>query len=346
MAKTLVISLQGIGNALLALPAAEALRRAGDDVTLLALSPRLRPVLAHAPMLREIILAGDARYRGWRGRLRLLTELRRRRFDRAVFSFPSGRNSYRLARLAGIPQRVGHDYPELGRVARHLTIGVAPLRQGHDLEQNLQLVGLLAPKPDVATLWPPLVIPPELIEKGRQYLDAQKLDPCARYVGLHTGSDGLWVEKRWPEHHFARVAEAVYAKYGLPAIVFDGPAEPGSGRRVARAASSPVHALDGWGDLGDAWGLLAACDLFVSNDSGLMNLAAASGLPTVAVFGPSEAHRTRPFGPRGRAVITDRPCAPCYGLGRFAGCPHEYDPCLAEIAPERVLAAIDELIGR
>jgi glycosyltransferase involved in cell wall biosynthesis len=101
---------------------------------------------------------------------------------------------------------------------------------------------------------------------------------------------------------------------------------------VARAASSPVHALDGWGDLGDAWGLLAACDLFVSNDSGLMNLAAASGLPTVAVFGPSEAHRTRPFGPRGRAVITDRPCAPCYGLGRFAGCPHEYDPCLAEIA--------------
>jgi len=346
MARTLVVSLQGIGNALLALPLAEALRRGGDDVTLLALSPRLRPVLAHAPMVSEFIAAGDPQYRGWRGRVRLIVDLRLRRFDRAVFSFPAGKNSYRLIRLAGIRQRIGHRYREVGRSARLLTIALAPLRKGHDLEQNLQLAEALGLEHNTAALWPPLTIPAALAEKGRAYLAAQGLDPQARYVGLHTGCDGQWIEKRWPEHHFARVAEALAEKYGWPAIVFDGPAEPGSGRRVARAASSPVHALDGWGDLADAWGLMAACELFVSNDSGLMNLAAASGLPTVAVFGPSEAHRTRPFGPRGRAVVTVRPCAPCYGLRRYRGCPHEYFHCLADLAPERVLAAVDELMAR
>ncbi len=346
MGRTLVVSLQGIGNALLALPLAEALRRTGDEIAFLTLSPRLQPVIARAPMIREAIFAGDDIYQGWAGRRRLWREVGRRHFDRAVFSFPSGRNSYRLVRLACVPQRIGHAYPEVGRTSRWLTVALDPLRRGHDFEQNLQLAAYLGAPTDIASLWPILPVPVDLAERGRQYLAEHGFDPQARYLGLHTGCDGQWVEKRWPERHFARVAEAVYREYGLPAIVFDGPGEPGSGRRVMRAATSPVHALDGWGDLADAWGLLAVCDLFVSNDSGLMNLAAAAGVPTVAVFGPSEAHRTRPFGPLGRAVITDRTCAPCFGLGRYPGCPHEYFPCLADLPPERVLAAVNELMKR
>jgi len=346
MANTLVISLQGIGNALLALPLVEALHRAGDHTTLLALSPRLRPLVERAPMIDDFIAAGDAQYSGFAGRWRLLGELRHHRFDRAVFSFPSGKRAYLLARLAGIPQRIGHRYDEIGRGYRHLTQSFEPLRKGHDLEQNLQLAESLGLEHRAAELWPTLSVPDELQQRARDYLAKNGLDPQARYVGLHTGCDGRWIEKRWPEKYFSATAAAVYEQYGLPALVFDGPGEPGSGLKVKRLCKTPVHALDGWGDLADAWGLLGCCDLFISNDSGLMNLAAACGVPTVAVFGPSQVHRTRPFGPHGRAVVTERTCAPCYGLGRYAGCPYEYNHCLTHLSPTRVTAAIDELMKR
>jgi len=90
--------------------------------------------------------------------------------------------------------------------------------------------------------------------------------------------------------------------------------------------------------------VLFCCKFVASNDSGLMNLAAASGIPTVAVFGPSQPHRTRPFGPRGRAVITDRTCAPCYGLGPYSGCPFPEEHCLQAVAPEQVFDAIVDLV--
>jgi ADP-heptose:LPS heptosyltransferase len=344
--RTLAVSLQGLGNAFLTLPLAKALAAAGDAVTLLTLSPRGLPALARAPFLDDALAAGDPAWRGAAGRWRLLRELRCRRFDRAVFSFPSGANAYRFVRLTGIPARYGHAYPEVGRAAGHLTHAVVPLRQGHDLDQNLQLAAALGLPHNAADLWPILTIPPDAIDRAQAWLTKKCWDPHARYLGLHTGCDGQWAEKRWPAEHFAALAEKIYAQYGLPALVLDGPAEAGSGRQVARLAKSPVLAMDGYGDLADAWGLMALCDLFVANDSGLMNLAAASGVPTVAVFGPSQVWRTRPYGPRGRAVVAGRTCVPCFGLGPYAGCPFPYHHCLTYVSVDRVAAAAGELLAR
>ena len=341
---TLVISLQGIGNALLALPLAKALRATGDHVTLLTLSPRAVPVLAHASFVDRVVAAGEAQFQGAAGRWRLVRHLRALRCDRAVFSYPSGANAYRLARLAGIPERVGHRFAELGGAWRHLTTALTPLRGAHDLEHNLQLAAHLGAAADAASLWPILTPPARLQDKARQHLAEHGFDPLALHLGLHTGCDGQFVEKRWPEHHFARLAERVHAKYGRKAVVLDGPAEPGSGKKVAHLAATPVHALDGWGDLADAWALAFCCKVVVSNDSGLMNLAAAAGVPTVAVFGPSQVHRTRPYGPRGRAVVTDRTCAPCFGLGPYAGCPFPHAHCLDAVTPDAVFRAVEELL--
>ncbi len=344
--RTLIVSLQGIGNALLALPLARAAHEAGGKVDLLTLSPRAVAVLSAAPFLGEVIAAGDPQYAGPAGKLRLVRELRRRNYDRALFSFPSGANSYRLARAAGIPARVGHRYPQVGRAWRHLTDALPQMQRAHDLDHNLALAKHLGLPHDPASLWPVFTPPARLQDKARNFLVEHGFDPLKLYLGLHPGCDGQWVEKRWPESHFARLAELAYEKYGVSAIVLDGPAEPGTGKKIARLAKTPVLALDGWGDLADAWGMLYCCEVLVSNDSGLMNLAAASDLPTVAVFGPSEVHRTRPYGPRGRAVRTDRACAPCYGLGPYPGCPFPHSHCLGAIKPERVLAAVTEVLGR
>ena len=342
--RELLVSLQGIGNGLLALPLAAALRRGGSDVTMLVYSPRLVSVLRYAPMVSGVIAADEPNYRGLTGRRRLVAELRRRGFDRAVFAFPSGRAAYHLIRLADIRERIGHAYPEVGRTARWLTQALTPLRKGHDLDQNLQLAEELGLEHRASHLWPILEIPEEIKEKGRAYLEGAGLDPNAQYLGLHPGGDGRWVEKRWPADHFAKIAELVYEKYRFPAIVFDGPAEAGAGLLIKRRAKSPVHALDGWGNLADAWSLMAFCSVFVANDSGLMNLACASGLPVAAVFGPSEVHRTRPYGARGRAIVSDRTCAPCFDLGRYPGCPYPYHHCMPGIEPRKVFETIEDLL--
>jgi ADP-heptose:LPS heptosyltransferase len=168
--RSLVVSLQGIGNALLALSLAKALHDAGDEVALLTLSPRALPLLQHAPQLNVVIAADAPMFRGAAGRARLLFELRRRRFDRAAFSFPSGANAYRLIRLAGVPQRFGHKYPEVGRASRLLTEALVPLRRGHDVDQNLQLAAALDLAHDPATHWPVLPIPNQRRDAARSYL--------------------------------------------------------------------------------------------------------------------------------------------------------------------------------
>ena len=333
-----IFCLQGAGNAFLSLPLAEALKIRWPEAktTLLLTSGRVGDVCIEHAGVDQVLLTGKSR-------LSLLGRLRKERFDLAVFAFPAGFRSHLLAWAAGIPSRTGHRIP--GRRSFALTTEVAVLDQAHDLEQNRQLAQALGASLNPETLWPPLApICAHAVERARRYLTEAGLDPDARYLGIHPGSDSRFVEKRYPPERFAQVAEAIHEKFGLSAIVFDGPAEPGTGKQIVRAAQTPVHPLDGWGDLVDAWGLISVCDLFVSNDSGLMNLAEASGVPTVAVFGPSQMHRTRPF--LGRAVKSDWDCSPCYSLSRYPGCPSREGSCLDDLDPALVIEAAQKVLAR
>lgn len=336
--KILLICLQGAGNAILTLPLAQGLktRWPESELTLLVSGDRIGNVCLSYPAVDRYIAAQGPQ-------VALMTSLRKARYDLAVFAFPCGFRSHLLAWTAGIKQRVGHRIP--GRRAFRLTTEVQPVSQAHDLEQNEQLAVALGATTPLDRLWPPLRdIPPAYVERGKRYLEKNGLDPDARYLGIHTGSDPRFVEKRFLPESFARVAEAIHADFGLPALVFDGPSEPGSGLRVKRSAQAPVHALCGWGDLCDAWGLMAVCDLFVSNDSGLMNLAEASGIPTIGIFGPSQVHRTRPYG--GRTVCSDWPCSPCYSLTRYAGCPFSDRHCLEDLSWKDIVETAGKVLER
>ncbi|MCB1152867.1 glycosyltransferase family 9 protein [bacterium] len=344
--RALIVSLQGIGNNLLALPLAASLRLAGyERVEMLVTSPRAATLLTTHPAVDDTLASNAASFAGLKGRGRLVAELRRRRYDTAVLAYPSGEKSILLTALADIPVRIGLAHWTLGAAQRLLTHSEPADHGLHDLEHNAALARLAGASTDMNAHWPPFLPSHGAVNNARRFLRDNGFDPAARYVGMHPGSDGHFIEKRWPEYHLARFAERMHRTRGLATIVFDGPSERGAGRRIANLAATPVLPMDGWGDLADALGLLAFCDLFVSNDSGLMNLAAASGVPTVAVFGPSVVSRTRPWGPRRTAVVAERPCVPCYDLGPYSGCVHPTRMCLADLSPERVALAVDDVLG-
>ncbi|WP_413206297.1 glycosyltransferase family 9 protein [Rhodospirillum sp. A1_3_36] len=126
---------------------------------------------------------------------------------------------------------------------------------------------------------------------------------------LALGPVANWVTKTWPAGHFVELARRLTAPGGplpgAPIVLLGGP-----GEREAipplRAALSDLTVLDlvGEGSLLDAQAVLERCALFVGNDSGLMHMAAASGIPTLGLFGPSPDHLYGPWGPKTALVRT------------------------------------------
>lgn len=127
---------------------------------------------------------------------------------------------------------------------------------------------------------------------------------------LAVGPTANWPGKQWPGDRFVAVIAALTGPGGIldgaRVAVFAGPDETEAARDVT-AALPPDRCIDlaGQVDLPTAYACLARADLFVGNDSGLMHLAAASGTPTLGLFGPSREELYAPWGPNCATVRTD-----------------------------------------
>lgn len=135
----------------------------------------------------------------------------------------------------------------------------------------------------------------------------RRIPPGAPVIGL--GPTANWTGKVWPAERFAALFAAL-AEGKLPgarAAIFAGPgAAERAGAGALLAALPPARVIDLAGSLSltEAAACLARCDLYVGNDSGLMHLAAAVGVPTLGLFGPSPPEEYAPAGPRAAFVRT------------------------------------------
>ncbi len=145
--------------------------------------------------------------------------------------------------------------------------------------------------------------------------------------------------KRWPEGHFAAVAQHYLAE-GWQVWLLGSAKDAPVTASIAAQAPGAVD-LAGRTDLGQACDLIAAADLVVSNDSGLMHVAAAFGRPLVAVYGSSDPGFTPPLSDRARVLTLGLPCSPCFERQ----CPLGHLKCLNDLAPAQVLAAAQALLA-
>ena len=146
--------------------------------------------------------------------------------------------------------------------------------------------------------------------------------------------------KNWPQEFFVAVAEWWRSRMGGVVILLLGPVEQEKGG----VDDLRRHSLVAGGlSLSQAAALLAAGDIYLGNDSGVTHLAAALGVPTVALFGPSD---PRQWAPRGQQVAVVRraiDCSPCSNA-TMASCPHR--ACLTALDPEKVIAIIAQMTDR
>ncbi len=189
--------------------------------------------------------------------------------------------------------------------ARRRAIMRGGRRAGH---RTLHLAGVLGLEP--------APLPVAWFDAPDRDVAAAMLPGDGPYIAL--GPTANWTGKVWPAANFAalfaRLREAVPA---ARPVVFAGPgaAERALGQALIDRLDDPID-LRGMLSLAEAAACLARCMLYVGNDSGLMHLAAATGIPTLGLFGPSRASEYAPAGPRAGFVQAPGPegAAPIGGL--------------------------------
>jgi len=160
---------------------------------------------------------------------------------------------------------------------------------------------------------------------------AARIAPDARLAGVHPGA--AWTTKRWLPERFAELCRRLKAEGATPVLV-GGPGDAALGAEIARASGAVD--LVGRTDLEELKSLMGRLELFVTNDSGPMHLAAAAGVPVVAIFGAT----TRelgffPYGPGHRVVEETLACRPC-GLHGAKECPEGHFLCMRLLSVDRV----------
>ena len=332
MTRSLVVAPQWIGDAVMSEPLLAALHARGEHLAVAAL-PWVAPVYRAMPQVAEVIELPFAHGRfDWAARRRIATGLRGR-FD-VAYVLPNSIKAALLPWLAGIPSRVGYH----GEGRWRLLNRRLPNPPGRP--PMVAFYGALAGAPLPADAAP------------RLRFDAQALDRAAGAVGVRPGAYWAFAPgaeygpaKRWPPARYAELARSLHLESGLPVLLLGSAGEAPLCDDIAADAPGACQVLAGKVSLLDAMALIAAARGVVSNDSGLMHVAAAFGVPQVAVFGSTSPLHTPPHNPRARVLWLKEElqldCAPCFDrVCRFG-----HTRCLTGVSPQRVDTALAETVA-
>jgi heptosyltransferase-2 len=331
--KILFVMPRWVGDAVMATPLIEAVHRAWPSAEKHLLIKRyLRGLLRDAPWSdREIVIEpGDSFWS-------LRRQLARERYD-VGFLLPNSLRPALLLRAARVRRRVG--YRRNGR-APLLTDGLPfpkerPFRMVDFYGRLGTRLGL-----EVAGDAPRLYVAEGDRLAAATLLARHGVAPGARLVGVNPGAK-YGSSKLWPTEHFATAADDVARRTGASIVLLAGPGEDDLAADIAGRMTGPATALPSAEvDLVMLKAVLGHLDLLISNDTGPRHIAAAVGVPTVTVFGPTHAVWGENEHPTGVDLSIGVDCGPC--MQRT--CPEGHHRCMTDLAPERVVGVTVNLLA-
>ncbi|MBI2224356.1 MAG: lipopolysaccharide heptosyltransferase II [Betaproteobacteria bacterium] len=327
MTKILIVAPSWVGDAVLAQPLFKRLHERHRDLALDVLAPPwTRALFERMPEINSGIdspfghgeLALKRRYA-------LGRSLAARRYDQAIV-LPNSFKSALIPCFAGIPLRtgfVGEARRGLLNDARRLDKQALPL-MAERFAQLAEAAGDMIERPLPAARL-------KVDDSQRAATLARLgLDPRRPVAILCPGAE-YGPAKRWPSAYFAELAQRLMAT-GYDVWLAGSANDAGIGGEIARAAGNACINLCGKSTLAEAIDLLACAALVVSNDSGLMHIAAALDRPLTAIYGSSSPAFTPPLSARARIVRLDLPCSPCFERA----CPLGHFNCMLQLTPDRV----------
>jgi len=330
--KILIRGPNWVGDAVLAIPAMKAVRKhfPEAEITLLA-RPWVAGLFTSAPFIDKVwSVEKPSGLASW---TRMTRDIRGRGFDLALL-FPNSFESALMIFLGGVPRRIG--YATDGR-RWMLTNSVVPGKDPrHQTQYYLDLVKTLSASTDP----PSIEIQATNEERGnaRKLLNAEGIAAGVPFLVLNPGA-AYGSAKRWHEERFADAADSLAHEFRFQVALIGSHGERSIAERIREYMKRPAAILNGKTNLETLIGVLAESSLMITNDSGPMHIAAALGVPTVAVFGSTDERVTGPCGPRTRIVKYPVECSPCL----LRDCPIDHR-CMNGVTVENVCIAARDLI--
>jgi heptosyltransferase-2 len=339
--RLLVRGTNWVGDAVMSVPALKEIRRRFPDshITLLV-RPWVQDVYAAADFVDEILPYDKTGiHKGWAGMRHLCAELRARRFEMAIL-LQNAIEAALIAMWGRIPLRIGYATDGRGSLLSH-AIRIDPeVRRIHQVYYYLGILsgaGLIERRPWARPDYPldPVAVGVRVSDccAARELLRIQGIDHSSPIVGVNPGAS-YGSAKRWPAERYAAVADALARDCAARIVIVGAPDE----RPIADEVAACMHArplvLAGRTSLGQLMGLIRECDLFITNDSGPMHLAAALQVPQLAIFGSTSETATGPLSAHAQVIKHQVDCNPCF----LRECPIDFR-CMLGITVEEVLEA-------
>ena len=300
MEKILLIRLSSLGDIVLTTPAIRAVRAYFPNAYIAMLvAKQSADVLRQNPHLNEIIQFNRfANDKDTGEMLRIIRILRQRKFV-LTFDFQRKFRTELLMYFSGASERVGK-----GKLC---TIRVPEQENKHATERYFDLLHAAG-------------IPAENRQLEMFLSKTERADACYAFeeagvsemqlkVGLFPGAG--WKLREWMPERFASIGDRLVQHFNAQVIVFGGPKETELVNTVTSLMNAPAIPFAGTLQIRQLAASIEKCDLFLTNDTGPMHIAAAVGTPTVALFGPGNHIRFQPLGDSHTTIRHDVPCNPC-----------------------------------
>jgi heptosyltransferase-2 len=334
--KILIRATNWVGDAILALPALRAVRSRFPDAEIAIVArPYVADIYRDQQICNQLIVYDTlGAHAGFSGREHLAAKLRAQKFEVALL-LQNAFDAAWLAWRAAIPERIGYDRD--GR-SFLLTKAVSVPQPGeipsHEKFYYLELLrrsGWIDSLPDESFIT--LHVPEQNRRQAAEFLVHSGVRPHSLRIAIGAGAS-YGSAKCWLPSRFAELANELQAQTDCDVILFGTLSEAGVTNAIAAGMRQPPIDLTGKTAIADLPALLSHCHLFIGNDSGAMHVAAAVGLPVVAVFGPTDPHGTAPVTPRCNIVQQKPYCSPCF----LRHCPTDHR-CMLKISTEMVESA-------
>ncbi len=328
--RMLIVGPAWVGDMVMAQSLFMSLKQHNPEAVIDVVAPAWsQPLLVRMPQVRRTITleVGHGQL-GLLARFRLGRSLRRNRYDRAIV-LPRSFKSALIPFFAGTKIRTGYR----GELRYGLLSDMRPLDK-QVLRQTVQRYVALGDR-HKAGLPPAIPLPVLRIDADNQARLIRKLGLSRErpVVGFVPGAE-YGPAKCWPLTHFTKLAASLNDK-GIDIWVFGSGKDRAAGEQIV-ATVSQVRNLCGQTRLEDVVDLMALTQTVVSNDSGLMHIACASGVPVIGIYGSSDPAYTPPLSEHAKIIYRGLACSPCFERT----CPLGHTDCLTQISVESVEAIL------
>ncbi|WP_339134011.1 MAG: lipopolysaccharide heptosyltransferase II [Candidatus Electrothrix sp. GW3-4] len=326
----LIRSTNWIGDAIMTTPAVRSIRHNFSEarITLLAL-PWVADVFRACPYIDQIFIYDkQGRHQGLGGKLRLANELRQQNYDLTILL----QNAFEAALitfLARIPVRGGYTTDGRGLLLTHGVRKDPEIKTKHQVHYYQEMIEGLGLRRSENSL--ELFLDPPARQEADALLREAQQGAEGPIIGLNPGA-AYGPAKCWPPTKYAELAGRLSQATGALIVIFGTAADQEAATEISAAAGERVLDLTGRTTLAQALACIARCSVFVTNDSGLMHVAAALNTPLVAVFGSTDHIATGPYSEKATIVRQPVDCSPCMQTH----CPKGHFQCMEAITVEEV----------